>query len=869
MSLFSKTLYTFLFLSLLWPSASIAAPFVAEPLLSIKGNFNQPSDIAISEEGKIYVLDGVKGRIKVFSNKGKQLTTIKGEKSFKLPMAMAIEGKYLYLADTLNHRIAIFNTNGSHIKNIVLTSDHDSPTPPEPTGIAVSKGDIFWSDRANHRICITEIASGKRIKCFGKKGEGEEEFHFPFMLAFDKDDYLHVVDVLNGRIKYFNARGNYFGDISSFGTSEGTLYRPNGISIEDDNIFISDAYSGKISVFKGGLFSGYIKDKSGKALIFNTPVGIKIQGNRLYVAQMGSNSIEVLSISESHKSSHSVNSSGSTASGRDCITCHLSWSPDYEAEEDKGGELPVASSPMCYSCHHGAVIESRPSIGTGHQHPSGEKRMKPNKKTERKDNVPDHYPLIADKQLYCGSCHTPHEIGREDEGYLGKTKNRWIRGGEKGTGDCLPCHKSKEDKVGVKNRLFKGVNHPAGIILKKPPQGADEKLYASTKALQKGLPKILKDHGAKIDSRKRISCNSCHRAHGTEEKKLVLMKNSKGELCAACHERLYNTTWKEARKKGVHPVTLDLEKPLKLGDIEIKSIRCNTCHSVHNGKKDSPLISRKIQNDLPCIDCHERVYAKNKEEASKKGVHPVKLKFKKAITIGKREIKEMDCLTCHSVHDGKEGTPALIEEYKNGELCLNCHERMKDMPGMDHDLRITAKESKNGLKETPLEAGLCGSCHSMHRGKREASFLYSGRLGIYSSTLKVTNKDILCFECHTDKGNAGKKVIKEFDHPYKDIVLRSKTTILPLFDKNDEKSEFGEIRCVTCHNPHSWSPGKKKQVVYGPPGNNIEGDVLNSFLRRKGAKGTFCVECHGLETRIKYKYYHDKLGRDAGIDYLK
>jgi nitrate/TMAO reductase-like tetraheme cytochrome c subunit len=96
---------------------------------------------------------------------------------------------------------------------------------------------------------------------------------------------------------------------------------------------------------------------------------------------------------------------------------------------------------------------------------------------------------------------------------------------------------------------------------------------------------------------------------------------------------------------------------------------------------------------------------------------------------------------------------------------------------------------------------------------------------------------------------------------------------MPLIDEHNDIKEFGAIACITCHNPHRWKPGENKQaakkvISQGKP-ENQDGDVLSSFLRRKGAKGTFCIDCHGLEARVKYKYYHDEFTRDTAVDYIE
>lgn len=49
--------------------------------------------------------------------------------------------------------------------------------------------------------------------------------------------------------------------------------------------------------------------------------------------------------------------------------------------------------------------------------------------------------------------------------------------------------------------------------------------------------------------------------------------------------------------------------------------------------------------------------------------------------------------------------------------------------------------------------------------------------------------------------------------------------------------------------------------------NNLQGDPYTSFLRETKPEKTFCLSCHGLMTRTKFKYYHDEMVRDM-VDYL-
>jgi len=96
------------------------------------------------------------------------------------------------------------------------------------------------------------------------------------------------------------------------------------------------------------------------------------------------------------------------------------------------------------------------------------------------------------------------------------------------------------------------------------------------------------------------------------------------------------------------------------------------------------------------------------------------------------------------------------------------------------------------------------------------------------------------------------------------MILRSDKNKMPLLDKNNEISEFGEIGCITCHNPHRWSAHKDIEDKATEKGSDVKdenGNILSSFLRNKEIADSFCKDCHGIETKIKYKYYHLELSR--------
>merc|ERR1711909_222003 len=101
---------------------------------------------------------------------------------FKFPRGVAVdEGGFIFVADSGNNRIQIFNPDGTFLRAFGRWGQSDGEFK-GLEGIAVnSKGNILVADRENHRIKIfqeiTEFKFSKRIKEF-RFSERITEFRF-------------------------------------------------------------------------------------------------------------------------------------------------------------------------------------------------------------------------------------------------------------------------------------------------------------------------------------------------------------------------------------------------------------------------------------------------------------------------------------------------------------------------------------------------------------------------------------------------------------------------------------------------------------------------------------------------------------------
>jgi predicted CXXCH cytochrome family protein len=760
------------------------ADIQAEWQFDLEADLNQPSAVRVSSQGKAYVLDGLNGRVVIFDRDGNQVGVFSAPPAspLSLPMDLQLFQDQVIVADSGNHRLLIFNAKGDYQQALPLSSE-GLERQPEPTGLAIIDGVVYWSDRANSRICATELQTGDQLRCWGEFGTHEGEFRYPFMLSTDKDNYLYIVDVLNGRIQVFNERGRSFGALERFGVKADSLLRPNGISLEKhEYMLVSDAYSGNILQFNGRSFAGMLKDQGGNAVQFDQPVGIERWRDRLYVVEMSRHRVRVLRIEkQENQAPDPARAYFSQPIRRDCVTCHLGWSEQYKLP---AGEVdpapPEGTKRMCMSCHHGAVIDSRMSLGSGAQHPDYYHPLKDdyfNDDVEREDQLADSFPMLEGDVPYCGSCHTPHRFGEEETGLGHGHENLWMRD-----------------------------------------------------------------------------------------------TNQDSKICSQCHESLYAEGEEAARKMGVHPVSINLEEPVEIAGTTVERLNCHSCHRAHGGKQESALLVVSNENigEL-CAACHERHHADSLKQARRKGVHPLNVELEQVVNIADREITQVDCLSCHSVHGGIAHTPSLIVDDNDGQLCESCHEDSLAVIDTDHDLRLSASESHNLLEESPETAGVCGTCHSMHRGGTDYPYLSVGDELPEDADSSHLARDRLCMGCHREQGIGEKRVIEDYTHPYQDLVMHSDLESMPLLDAEEKIESTGQIACITCHDPHTWSPRHSDRPLTKRESTDRDedGTVLDSFLRREQIQNSFCVDCHGLETRIKYKFYHDQRGRPDKAKYLR
>ncbi len=276
-----------------------------KPLFDITHNLNAPSDVAVSKDGRIYIVDGVNNQIKIFNRLGQFLSSIgregTGRGEFRFPLGIDIDrADRVYIADSGNHRVQIFESDGRFISEIKIATESSRPADPTDVVVDDSRKRCYVVDNDNHYILVYDLSNFKLIRTYGKPGTDKREFRYPFLITLDKDKYIYIVDVINTRVQVLNPEGLFVTFIGGWGVEKGEFFRPKGVTVDRaGSVFVSDSYLGVIQVFKPSGEFHSVLGESGKDTLkrFKTPVGICIdRQNRLYVVEMFAHRVSVYNI---------------------------------------------------------------------------------------------------------------------------------------------------------------------------------------------------------------------------------------------------------------------------------------------------------------------------------------------------------------------------------------------------------------------------------------------------------------------------------------------------------------------------------------------------------------------------------------------
>ena len=177
-----------------------------------------------------------------------QLVTHYGEKKFSRPRVTTGPNDEVFIADSDNEEVIIFDKDLKLIRTFGQGSGDGKLI--YPIGIAVGHHVIAVSELAD-RVVKKYSLQGDYLSKFGSCGSGDGQFNRPQGLCFNSKGLLYVVDTDNCRVQVFRENNVFLFKFGSKGHNPGQFQNPRYIAVDSsDQVYVTDrCYDGGISVF--------------------------------------------------------------------------------------------------------------------------------------------------------------------------------------------------------------------------------------------------------------------------------------------------------------------------------------------------------------------------------------------------------------------------------------------------------------------------------------------------------------------------------------------------------------------------------------------------------------------------------------------
>ena len=229
--------------------------------------FNRPNSVALLPGGDLLVVDTWNYRIQRIDTDDNMVMTwgTAGEFGFDAPVdpmdgfwgprdVVIDSADRVYISDTGNKRIRVYALDDAEaVHQYDIGSGGSGPGElDEPSGLAIHPdGRLFIADTWNRRIAVFD-AGGQHITNFRVRGWYNTTFNRPYLALDVARDTLYVTDPDGKRILVYSPAGECIGSFAEAGET-GTLGQftdIGGIAVDEDGfVYVSDSSAAKVYKF--------------------------------------------------------------------------------------------------------------------------------------------------------------------------------------------------------------------------------------------------------------------------------------------------------------------------------------------------------------------------------------------------------------------------------------------------------------------------------------------------------------------------------------------------------------------------------------------------------------------------------------------
>lgn len=219
--------------------------------------FQWLTGLAIDDSDRLFAADSGLRHVLVFDANHKFEGAI--SQGLVAPGGIGIdnENRQLYVADAEQDLVFVYDADPPY--KLIRTlgkpgTKHTSTVQGEfakPTGVAVDKdGNVYVADTWNNRIEVFD-ADGMFIRTFGKAGDGPGYFARPKGVAIDSDGHIWVADAVQDRVQVFTPEGRLLIWMGGHGLLPGQFQSLVNVAIDKkDRVFTTEQLAGRLQMFQ-------------------------------------------------------------------------------------------------------------------------------------------------------------------------------------------------------------------------------------------------------------------------------------------------------------------------------------------------------------------------------------------------------------------------------------------------------------------------------------------------------------------------------------------------------------------------------------------------------------------------------------------
>lgn len=228
--------------------------------------FRLITGLALDDADNLFVSDSELRHVLVFDKEHHVQASISQGMSSPAGLAVDNENRFLYVCDTDLDQVLVYDADPPYklLRTIGKpNTKHEATTAGDfsrPTNATVDEdGDLYVADTFNDRIEIFD-ADGNFIREFGKPGDGPGYFARPKGIAVDRDGHIWVADAMQDRVQVFTPEGKLLIWMGNHGLLPGQFSMVAGLIIDKQNrVITTEQYPGRVQIFR------YFTDEEAKA----------------------------------------------------------------------------------------------------------------------------------------------------------------------------------------------------------------------------------------------------------------------------------------------------------------------------------------------------------------------------------------------------------------------------------------------------------------------------------------------------------------------------------------------------------------------------------------------------------------------------